>query len=86
MGNLIPNQALIYTRVNDTVYAQYRDPPYNKKPRWIIGQGSVGPFAGTYQGELFGYSEWKDMIELSKENPAIQDLLEKLYAIYSLTK
>ena len=60
--------------------------PTTKSQDGIIGQSSVGPFAGTYQGELFGYSEWKDMIELSKENPAIQDLLEKLYAIYSLTK
>ena len=34
---LIPGEALIYERANGIVYARYRDPPHNTKPRWIIG-------------------------------------------------
>lgn len=37
MSRLIPNQALIYERVDGVVFARYRDPPHNKIPRWIIG-------------------------------------------------
>ena len=31
---LIPGQALIYTRANGVIYANYRDPPHNKIPKW----------------------------------------------------
>lgn len=35
MGDLIPGEALIYERVDNLIYARYRDKP--DIPRWVIG-------------------------------------------------
>lgn len=45
--NVIPGEALIYERANGIVYARYRDPPHNTKPRWIIGGAPEGFIPGT---------------------------------------
>ena len=37
VGNLIQGQTLIYERVDDVVYARYRDEPYRDIPRWVVG-------------------------------------------------
>jgi hypothetical protein len=78
MGNLIPDEALIYEHVNGIVYARYRDPPYNKIPRWEIGKN-------TPVNDL-NYSEWIDLKKLAENNSAIKLQLDKLLNLYYLVK
>lgn len=77
MGNLIPNQPLIYERANDVVYARYRDPPYNTIPRWVVG--------GEEQKSL-DYNTWREIVALAKEHPTLNDQLEQLLTAYYLCK
>lgn len=81
---LIEGEALIYTRVNGVVYANYRDPPHNSIPRWIIG-GDPGAVARA-QGELLEYSEWQNLCELAIQNPTLKKLLDKLVTTYYIIK
>ena len=66
---LIPGEALIYERANGVVWARYRDPPHNTKPKWIIG-GDPGAVARA-QGELLDYGSWKDLCELALQNKTL---------------
>ena len=81
---MIPGEALIYTRANGVVYAQYRDPPHNDIPRWIIG-GDPGAVSKA-QGDLLDYAEWKHLCEIAKDNPTIKLLLDKLINTYYIAK
>lgn len=46
-SEIIPGEALIYEHANGVTYARYRDPPHNKKPRWVIGGDPRGFINGT---------------------------------------
>ena len=81
---LIPGQALIYTRVNGVIYANYRDPPHNKIPRWIVGGDPAA--VAREQGELLEYSEWQRLCELSIKYPTLKKLLDKLVTMYYIIK
>jgi hypothetical protein len=81
---MIPGEALIYTRADGVVYAQYRDPPHNDIPRWIIG-GDPGAVSRA-QGDLLDYAEWKHLCEIAKDNPTIKLLLDKLINTYYIAK
>ena len=82
MGNLIPNEPLIYERSNGVVYARYRDKP--EIPRWIIGGDPAG--VARAQGELLNYNEWIKLCDLSKTNTTLQKLLDKLVITYYIIK
>lgn len=82
MGDLIPGAALIYERVDGTVYARYRDPPHNKIPRWVIG----GTADSAALGNLFSFSEWQDIVRLSKTNQTLKNELDKLRTIYYICR
>lgn len=84
MPKLIPGQALIYERADGVVYARYRDPPYNKMERWIIGGDPAG--VARAQGDMLHYSEWQELCELSKEYPTIKKLLDQLVTTYYMVK
>jgi hypothetical protein len=84
MGTLIPDQPLIYERADGVVYARYRDPPYNSKPRWIVGGDPAG--VARAQGDMLNYSEWQDMCRLAEEYPTIKKLLDKLVTTYYTVK
>ena len=71
---LIPGEALIYERANGVVWARYRDPPHNTKPKWIIG-GDPGAVARA-QGELLDYGSWKDLCELALQNKTLMKRLK----------
>lgn len=77
-NKLIPGQALIYERVDDCVYARYRDPPHNKKPRWLIG--------GKPKQDYSSYEEWKNLCRVAENNTNIKTQLDKLLNIYYLVK
>ena len=81
---LIPGEALIYERANGVVWARYRDPPHNTKPKWIIG-GDPGAVARA-QGELLDYGSWKDLCELALPNKTLMKQLDKLVTTYYLIK
>ena len=83
-SKMIPGEALLYTRANGVVYAQYRDPPHNNIPRWIIG-GDPGAVAKA-QGDLLNYAEWKHLCEIAEDNPTIKLLLDKLINTYYMAK
>ena len=82
MGNLKPNEPLIYERANGVVYARYAND--HSVPRWIVG-GDPGAVARA-QGDLLDYSEWKDLCELAEEHPTIKKLLDQLVTTYYIVK
>jgi hypothetical protein len=84
MSKLVTGEALIYERANGVVWARYRDPPHNTKPRWIIG-GDPGAVARA-QGELLDYGSWKELCELALQNKTLMKQLDKLVTTYYLIK
>ena len=84
LGNLIPNEALIYERSDGVVYARYRDPPHNTIPRWIIGGDPAG--VARAQGDMLHYSDWQDLCRLAKEHPTLEKLLDRLVTMYYVVK
>lgn len=83
MGNLIPNQALIYERANGVVFARYRDPPHNKKPRWVIG-GDPDKTARALG--IVSYDEWKKVMQVAESNANIRKQLDRLMIMYYTVK
>jgi hypothetical protein len=83
-NKLIPGEALIYERADGVVYARYRDPPHNTKPRWIVGGDPAG--VARAQGDMLHYSEWQDLCELAEEHPTIKKLLDQLVTTYYIVK
>jgi len=77
MGQLIPGAVLIYERVDSTVYARYRDAPYNDLPRWVIGEAA--PSGPEVPAE---YRDWLAITRLAKDCPSLQKQLDKLFLIY----
>ena len=82
MGNLLPNETLIYERSDGVVYAHYRDRPDIK--RWIVGGNPAG--VARTQGELISYPEWQELCALSLENTTVKTLLTTLVATYMLAR
>lgn len=83
MGNLIPNQALIYERANGVVFARYRDPPHNKIPRWVIGGE---PEATARALGIVSYDEWKNVMQIAESNTNIKKQLDRLMVMYYTVK
>ena len=83
MGNLIPNQALIYERANGVVFARYRDPPHNKIPRWVIGGE---PEATARALGIVSYDEWKNVMHIAESNANIKKQLDLLMIMYYTVK
>jgi len=83
LGNLIPNQALIYERANGVVFARYRDPPHNKIPRWVIGGE---PEATARALGIVSYDEWKNVMHIAESNANIKKQLDRLMIMYYTVK
>ena len=81
---LVPGAALIYERTNGVVWARYRDAPYNKYPKWIVG-GDPGAIARA-QGELLDYGSWKELCELAMQNKSLMKQLDKTVTMYYIIK
>ena len=79
MGNLVPDQPLIYERANGVVFARYRDPPHNKIPRWIIG-GDLEEL-DRLQNKL-SYNEFIEMANCAKTNYTLKKQLDKALIIW----
>ena len=82
MGDLIPNEPLIYERANGVVYARYANKP--EIPRWIVG-GDPGAVARA-QGKLLDYAEWQNLCEIAQTNQTLKKQLDKLVNTYYLIK
>jgi coenzyme F420-reducing hydrogenase beta subunit len=82
VGQLIPNEPLIYERANGVVFARYQNKP--EIPRWIIGGDPEE--VSKAQGNLFSYSEWSEMMELAETYPTIKKQLQSLLTTYYTIK
>ena len=82
MGNLIPNEPLIYERSNGVVYARYRDKP--EIERWVIG-GDPGAVARA-QGKLLDYGESNHLCELAEIHPSLKKQLDRIVTTYYIIK
>jgi len=82
MGDLLPEETLIYERANGVVFARYRDKP--EIPRWIVG-GDPGAVARA-QGKLLDYAEWQTLCDVAQENVTLKKQLEKLVNTYYMVK
>ena len=83
-NKMIEGEALLYTRVDGVVYAQYRDAPHSKIPRWVIGGDPAG--VARAQGDLINYAEWQELCALSIEYPTLRKLLDTLVTTYYIIK
>ena len=88
MSDLKTGEALIYERVDNVVYACYRDEPYKDIPRWIIGGDADGinRAKAKEQGDLFTYKDWQEITELARTNKTLKKCLSKVLDIYLLSK
>ena len=81
---MLPGQALIYERANGVLYARYRDPPHNEIERWIVGGDPEAISRAT--GDIFSWSEWKELCRLSETNHTLQTQMKKLLDLYYIIK
>jgi hypothetical protein len=82
VGDLIPNEALIYERSDGVVYAHYRDKP--EIPRWIVG-GDPGAVSRA-QGEILDYAEWKNLCDMCEKYITLKQQMNKLVTTYYMIK
>ena len=82
MGNLLPNEAIVYERSDGVVYAHYPNNP--DIDRWIVGGDPAG--VARAQGDLISYSEWQELCELSENYPTLKKLLDTLVTTYYTIK
>jgi len=82
LTKLLPGEPLIYERVDGVTFARYRDKP--EIPRWVIGGDPEA--LSRLKGELFSWSEYQEMMQLSLEYPALKSQMKKLLDIYYLCK
>lgn len=78
MGQLTPGATLIYERVGDSVYSREA----GSKERNLVGY-TVPPTGNSNYSE---YVVWKDIFERAKENPTLDDALNRVFEIYELSK
>jgi len=81
---LTAGQALIYESYDGVVYARYRDPPHNKKPRWVVGGKSSS--LARLQGRYLDYRDWQHLCDLADSNSTLKLQLEKLVNLYYIVK
>tara|TARA_Y100000385_G_scaffold67711_1_gene67583 strand:- start:446 stop:703 length:258 start_codon:yes stop_codon:yes gene_type:complete len=82
LGDLIPNERLIYERANGVVFARYANKP--EIPRWVVG-GDPGAVARE-QGKLLDYGEWNNLCEVAATNPTLAKQMDKLVNLYYVVK
>lgn len=82
MGDLIPEEPLVYERANGVVFARYANKP--EIPRWVVG-GDPGAVARA-QGKLLDYSEWLNLCDLVETNPILKKQMDKLVNTYYIIK
>ena len=82
MGDLIPEEPLVYERANGVVFARYANKP--EIPRWIVG-GDPGAVARA-QGKLLDYSEWLNLCDLVETKPTLKKQMDKLVNTYYIIK
>ena len=85
MGNLKPNTSYIYERADGVTYAR----EVGDSQRFPIGWDYVPTPTNT--STVFGVptseiTTYIDMLEIAKENPALQEALDRAKLIYHLSK
>lgn len=77
MGNLIPNEVIIYERVGHKLYARYLNRP--EIPRWTIGYLDV-------DSNQYNYQDWQSIKQLTKTNKNFKEQFDKLMTMYYILK
>lgn len=75
LGELLPDETLIYERVDKKIYARYANRP--DIPRWCIGGDDT---------TVIDYNGFKKMLDLSDKNPVFKKELDKLINLYYIMK
>lgn len=84
MGRLKPGATYIYERVNETVYA--REFGADPKDRFVIGYDYDNEYIRGFAEQYYLETEWKEILRESRNNPVLQDALERVKIIYHLSK
>jgi len=86
MGGLIPGEELIYERDGDTVYARYRNPPHNQRPRWIVGSSNAVTEDYFFPPPKHNVINWRHIEHVAEQNPTVKSHLDKLLTVYYTVK
>jgi len=76
LSELMPREPIIYERVENKIYARYRNKP--EIPRWCVNEGDVPT--------ILEYNDWRQMLLLSDSNPVFKKELDKIINLYYLLK
>jgi hypothetical protein len=81
MGSLKPDATYIYERVNGTIYAR----EFGESERHVAGF-QYDPVLKKIADDYFFETEWRDIINASKTNSALQEALDRVKILYHLSK
>ena len=77
MGTLKPGVTYIYERVAGTIFAR----EFGKSERKVVGYDTnITPEFAMYRSEI------NQVLLMCEQDPAMRDLLEKLFVLYNLKK
>jgi hypothetical protein len=85
MGTLKPGATYVYERVNDTVYARElgADPSTRKEIGWNYDSRTVD--GRPLHDHLMESKLWGDIHREAKNNPALQEALDRVKILYHLS-
>lgn len=82
MGNLKPGATYIYERVDDVVYAR----EFGSLEREAIGWDYKDEKTSAAHAILKESREWREILEAARENPTLQEALDRVKILYHLSK
>ena len=81
MGTLKPGATYVYERLGNAIYA--REFGADPSTRRVVGYESDDPMSAPGKRML---SELNDVVRMCEHDPAMQELLDKLFVLYNLKK
>lgn len=82
MGNLKPGATYIYERVDNVVYARES----GSLDREAIGWDYKDEKSSSAHAILKESREWREILEAAKDNPTLQEALDRVKILYHLSK
>jgi hypothetical protein len=80
MGSLKPGATYIYERADGVTYA--REMGANPQDRFVVGYESGKDYDSVKRNKI----NWADLLEESKNNKALADVLDRAIVLYELGK
>jgi hypothetical protein len=86
MGTLNPGATYIYERVGGTVYA--REFGADPKDRKVIGYNydPNNEHLQSFADQYFIETEWREIIRESRNNPTLQEAIDRVKILYHLSR